>query len=48
MNRLNIINKLSVIIILSILSLAILLGVYFDNYLKETYFKDARNKIELF
>ena len=48
MNRLNIINKLSIIIILSILSLAILLGVYFDNYLKETYFKDARNKIELF
>jgi diguanylate cyclase (GGDEF)-like protein len=46
MIRLNITNKLAIIIIGGIISLAICLGVYFDNYLKEIYFKDAKKKIE--
>ena len=46
MTKLNITNKLSIIILGGIFSLAICLGVYFDNYLKETYLKDAKKKIE--
>lgn len=42
----NITNKLEIIIIGGIISLAICLGIYFDNYLKEIYFKDAQKKIE--
>ena len=42
----NIINKLSIVIVVGIVSLALCLGLYFDNYLKETYLKDAKKKIE--
>lgn len=46
MIKLNITNKLALVITTGIISLAIFLGVYFDNYLKETYFKEAKKKIE--
>jgi len=46
MTKLNISNKLAIVIIGGIISLAVILGVYFDNYLKETYLKDAKKKIE--
>ena len=39
MIKLNITNKLAVVIIGGIISLAVCLGIYFDNYLKETYLK---------
>lgn len=44
--KLNITNKLAIIIIGGIISLAVCLGIYFDNYLRETYFKEAKKKIE--
>ena len=47
MIRLNITNKLAIIIIGGIISLAICLGVYFDNYLKEIYFKDAKKRLNI-
>ncbi len=48
MNKLTIINKLALLVILGILSLALSLGVYFDSYLKNSYFKEAKKKIEMF
>ena len=46
MIKLSLINKLATVIVLGILSLALTLGIYFDNYLKDTYFKEAKKKIE--
>lgn len=48
MIKFSIINKLAIVVILGIFSLAISLGIYFDGYLKDTYFKEAKKKIELF
>lgn len=48
MNKFSIINKLTIITILGIFSLTVSLGIYFDNYLKDTYFKEAKKKIEFF
>lgn len=48
MNNFSIINKLTIIVISTIFSLTLSLGIYFDNYLKDAYFKEAKKKIELF
>ena len=48
MNKFSIINKLTIISILAIFSFTISLVIYFDNYLKDTYFNEANKKIELF
>ena len=46
MLKFNITNKLATIIIAGIVSFAICLGIYFDNYLKDTYYEEAKKKIE--
>lgn len=46
MLKLNIINKLATIIVAGIVSFAICLGIYFDYYLKDSYYKEAKKKIE--
>lgn len=46
MVKLNILNKLSITIIAGIASFAIILGIYFDGYLKEVYFKQTKKKME--
>ena len=40
----NITNKLEIIIIGGIISLAICLGIYFDNYLKESVSEISRSE----
>ena len=46
MIKLNITNKLASIIVIGIVSFAICLGIYFDSYLKDSYYKEAKNKLE--
>lgn len=46
MIKLNITNKLAAITVIGIVAFAICLGIYFDSYLKDTYYKEAKKKIE--